>query len=75
MSARSGGGYTFVLNRDRAVCTAVFEDAAAAGATELSDLDCSGGNEGTATIVYGSDSRPDRVVYAVNGLGGGTIDL
>lgn len=75
VSARSGGGYTFVLTRGSTVCTAGFEDAAAAGATELSDLDCSGGSDGTATIVYGSDARPDRVVYAVNGLGGGTIDL
>ncbi|MAM62443.1 hypothetical protein [uncultured Maritimibacter sp.] len=75
VSARPGGGYTFLLNRDRTVCTAVFDDAASAGATELSDLNCSGGNEGTATIIYGSDATPDRVIYAVNGVGGGTINL
>ncbi|MGS4947908.1 hypothetical protein ACVDG3_20765 [Meridianimarinicoccus sp. RP-17] len=75
VSARSGGGYTFVLTRGSTVCTAVFEDVAAAGATELSDLDCSGGNEGTATVVYGPDATPDRVIYAVDGLGGGTVDL
>lgn len=75
VSARSGGGYSLVLNRDGVVCTAAFEDAATAGGTELARMNCSGGNDGTATIVYASDATPDRVVFAVNGEGGGSVDL
>lgn len=73
INQRSSGGYTFVLNRDGAVCTAVFDETPAPGDTELSNLSCSGGGTGTATIAYASDATPDRVVYAVNGEGGGTI--
>ncbi|WP_428927700.1 hypothetical protein [Marinibacterium sp. SX1] len=73
INERSSGGYTFVLNRDGGVCTAVFDAPPAAGDTELSNLNCSGGGAGTATVVYADDATPDRVVYAVNGEGGGTI--
>ena len=73
-SGSSGsGGSTFVLNRDGAVCAAVFDETPAEGDTELSNLSCSRGGTGTATVVYAGDASPERVVYAVNGEGGGTI--
>ncbi|ANT62325.1 hypothetical protein AYJ57_18070 [Salipiger sp. CCB-MM3] len=75
INARSGGGYTFTLSRDGTVCTGVFDEAAAAKATELAVMNCSGGARGSATIVYDSEAKPDRVVYAVNGEGGGTIEF
>jgi hypothetical protein len=34
---------------------------------------CTDGNNGNATVVYGSDGQPDRVVYNAGLDGGGTI--
>lgn len=73
INPRSDGGYTFVLNRGGTVCTAVFESPFTAGKTDLSPMNCSGGGSGTATVVYGSDRKPESVVYAEVGSGGGTI--
>jgi len=72
---RQGGSgrYTFVLNRAGTVCTANFESPAQAGKSDLARLYCAGGGNGTATVVYGGNARPERVVYAVIGSGGGTI--
>ncbi|MDE0589996.1 hypothetical protein OU789_08675 [Halocynthiibacter sp. C4] len=57
------------------MCTAVYDDIATANARELSTLTCTDGKSGNATIVYGADAQPDRVVYSVTGGGGGTINF
>ncbi len=69
------GDYLFTLSRAGAVCTARFEGGASAGSTDLQNIACTDGGRGTATVVYGSGGAPDRVVYAVNGEGGGTINF
>jgi len=69
----ASGKYIFSLSRDAGACTTVFDAPASAGKTDLSTLRCTDGSTGTATVVYGADATPDRVVYAVNGSGGGTI--
>ncbi|WP_108257988.1 hypothetical protein [Mangrovicoccus ximenensis] len=73
LNPRSGGGYTLVLKRGEVLCTGVFDDAAVAGGTELASLNCTGDHDGTATVVYGGDAEPSRVVFSVIGLGGGTV--
>lgn len=75
MTARSDGGYTFTLSRDGAVCSARYSGTTRPGTTEMSALTCSGGANGTATVVYGADAKPSRIVYAVNGSGGGAISF
>ncbi len=73
LTPRTSGGYSLVLKRDDVLCTSVFNDAAVAGGTELSSLNCTGEYKGTATVVYGGDAEPSRVVFSVIGLGGGTV--
>ena len=71
---RAGSGdYIFALRREDASCTAVFEGPETAGRSDLSDLRCTDGGRGTATVVYGSDLTPNQVVWAVNGSGGGNV--
>lgn len=73
IAQRTDGAWVFTLTRGKHVCTARFDDPARAGGTELSTLLCTNGGTGTATVVYGRDATPDRVVYAETGKGGGTI--
>lgn len=73
LTPRSNGGHTLTLSRDGTVCSGRFEKPAVAKASELARLQCSGGAQGTATLLYDGDAKPDRVVYAVNGQGGGNI--
>jgi hypothetical protein len=73
ISERNDGSHLFVLTRGSATCTAVFDEPPAAGSSELSPINCTDGNNGNATVVYGSDGQPDRVVYNAGLDGGGTI--
>lgn len=72
---RNNGSRLFVLNRGVATCTAVFDDAAVAGASELSPINCTDGNNGNATIRYDSDGSVRFVVYNAGLDGGGTINF
>lgn len=73
MSLRNDGSQLFLLTRGAAVCTAVFDDAPAAGKSELSPIRCSDGNNGNATVVYNQYASADRVVYNAGLDGGGTV--
>ncbi|WP_347311462.1 hypothetical protein [Defluviimonas sp. SAOS-178_SWC] len=73
ISLRSNGSRLFLLNRKGATCTAVYNNAAVAGSTELSKLVCSDGNNGNATLRYGSDGKPAHVLYNAGLDGGGTV--
>ncbi|WP_188791680.1 hypothetical protein [Salipiger pallidus] len=75
LTSRSDGGRTLTLSRDGTVCSGRFDDPAKARATELTTLRCSGDARGTATLMYDGDAEPDRVVYAINGQGGGSIEF
>lgn len=66
------GNYTLVLSVSGSVCTAVYDNPRP-DKSELSQLNCSGGKSGNATVSYDDNGTPVSVTFGGADMGSGFI--
>ncbi|MEV8468775.1 hypothetical protein AB0T83_18610 [Fluviibacterium sp. DFM31] len=74
LRARGDGNQTVTLSAGLDyTCNGVLEDAPAASASELTNIVCTDGSTGTATLVYDATAQPSQFVFSRPGKSAGSI--
>ncbi|WP_284487221.1 hypothetical protein [Sedimentitalea xiamensis] len=71
---RSDGNQTVTLSGGLDfTCTGVLDEAPSAGRSELTNIVCTDGVNGTATLVYNASAQPSQFVFARPGANAGSL--